>query len=118
MTKIEDSRMALKLGSSLDSMALTTWAGVRIPPTAFWGGDLMEGNPRDPSHLRVRELWVRVVVRPLLPRCAPRHVKIGFKWVETMNAPASPFFFFHQKKKEKRMALKLIGRVTLFGFMS
>jgi hypothetical protein len=24
----------------------------------------MEGNPRDPSHLRVRKLWVRVVVRP------------------------------------------------------
>jgi hypothetical protein len=26
----------------------------------------MEGNPRDPSHLRVRELWVRVVVRPII----------------------------------------------------
>ena len=53
VTMIEDSKMALKLGSALGSMVLTTWAGVRIPPTAFWGGDLMEGNPRDPSHLRV-----------------------------------------------------------------
>jgi hypothetical protein len=32
------------------------------PTTAVWGGDLMVGNPRDPSHLRVRELWFRVVV--------------------------------------------------------
>ena len=30
------------------------------------GGDLMEGNSRDPLHLRVRELWVRVVVRPII----------------------------------------------------
>ena len=45
---------------------LITWAGVRIPPTAFWGGDLMKGNPRDPSHLQVRELWVRIVIRLII----------------------------------------------------
>ena len=76
----------------------------------------MEGNPRDPSHLRVRELWVRVVVRPLLPRCAPRHVKIGFKWVETMNAPASPFFFFHQKKKRKKNGTKINWASNIIWF--
>ena len=34
------------------------------PTTAVWGGDLMVGNSRDPSHLRVRELCFRVVVSP------------------------------------------------------
>ena len=39
------------LAQWLAPLVLTTWAEVRIPPIAFWGGDLMEGNPRDPSHL-------------------------------------------------------------------
>ena len=30
--------------------------------TALWGDNLMVGNPRDLSHLRVRELCVRVVI--------------------------------------------------------
>jgi hypothetical protein len=59
------------LAQWLAPLVLTTWAGVRIPPTAFWGGDLMEGNPRDPSHLRVQELWVRVVVRPIIAQMCP-----------------------------------------------
>jgi hypothetical protein len=54
------------LAQWLAPLVLITWARVRIPPTAFWGGDLMEENPCDPSHLRVRELWVRVVVRPII----------------------------------------------------
>ena len=39
------------LAQWLAPLVLTTWVEVRIPPIAFWGGDLMEGNPRDPSHL-------------------------------------------------------------------
>ena len=62
--------------------------------TAVWGGDLMVGNPRDLSHLRVRELWVRVVVSPIISRCVTRHVKFRFTWAGTITAPASPFFFF------------------------
>ena len=50
------------LAQWLAPLVLTMWAGIRIPPTVFWGGDLMEGNPHDLSHLRVRELWVRIVV--------------------------------------------------------
>ena len=58
--------------SSWLNEVLTTWAEVRISPTAFWRGDLMEeGNPRDPSHLRVRELWVQVVVRPIIAQMCP-----------------------------------------------
>jgi hypothetical protein len=38
----------------------------------------MEGNPRDPSHLRVRELWVRVVVRPIIAQMFPTPCQI---WV-------------------------------------
>ena len=33
---------------------------------AVWRGDLIVGNPRDPSHLRIRELWIRVVVSPTI----------------------------------------------------
>ena len=36
------------------------------PTIAVWGGDLIVGNPRDPSHLRIRELWIRVVVSPTI----------------------------------------------------
>ena len=53
MTNMESIKKKM-VGSVLDSMDV---AAVRIPPTT-WGGDLMEGNPRDPLHLRVRELWV------------------------------------------------------------
>ena len=59
------------LAQWLAPLVLTTWAGVRIPPIAFWRGDLMEGNPRDSSHLRVRKLWVRVVVRPIIAHMCP-----------------------------------------------
>ncbi len=41
------------------------------PITAFWGSDLMVGNLRDPSHLQVRELWVRVVVSPIIAQMCP-----------------------------------------------
>ncbi len=47
---------------------LAQWLGAKYvgrgsnPTIAVWGGDLMIGNPRDLSHLRVRELWVRVIV--------------------------------------------------------
>ena len=47
-------------------MVLTTWATVQTPPSPIWKSDLMEENFRDPSHLRVRELWVRIVVRPII----------------------------------------------------
>jgi hypothetical protein len=59
----------------------------------------MEGNSRDLSHLRVRELWIWVVVASLLSRCVSHHVKFEFKWAGTMNAPASPFFHYKKKKK-------------------
>jgi hypothetical protein len=36
------------------------------PTIAIWGDDLIVGNPCDPSHLRVRELWVRVVISPII----------------------------------------------------
>ena len=31
----------------------------------------MEGNSHDPSHLQVRELWIRVVVRPIITQMCP-----------------------------------------------
>ena len=36
------------------------------PTITVWGGDLIVGNPRDPSHLRIQELWIRVVVSPTI----------------------------------------------------
>jgi hypothetical protein len=40
--------------------------------------------------LRVRELGIPWQV-PLSPRCVPRHVLIGFKWIEPMTTPKSSF---------------------------
>jgi hypothetical protein len=51
---------------------LAQWLGAKYvgrglnPTIAVWGGDLMIGNPRELSHLRVRELWVRVIVSPII----------------------------------------------------
>ena len=59
------------LAQWLAPMVLTRWAEIRIPPNPFWGGDLMEGNPCDPSHLRVRELWIWVVIRPIIAQINP-----------------------------------------------
>jgi hypothetical protein len=52
------------------------WVEVRIPPNAVWGGDLMEGNPRDPSYLRVRELWIWIVIRPIIAQINPTPCQI------------------------------------------
>jgi hypothetical protein len=31
----------------------------------------MERNSRDPSHLRVRELWIWIVIRPIIAQINP-----------------------------------------------
>ena len=46
--------------------------------TVVWESDLIVGKPRDPSHLRVRELWVRVVVSPIITQMCPTPYQI---WV-------------------------------------
>ncbi len=47
------------------------------PITAVWGGDLMVENPRDPSHRRVQELWVRVMVSLIIAQICPTPCQVG-----------------------------------------
>ena len=46
------------------------------PTTVIWEGDLIVGNFRDPSHLRIWELWVRVVVSPIIAQMCPTPCQI------------------------------------------
>ena len=74
------------------------WAGVRILPTAIWEDDLMEKNSCDPSHLRVRELWVRVVVCSIIAQMCPTPCQI---WVQVSrdNERTCESLFLIIKKK-------------------
>jgi hypothetical protein len=69
--------------------------------TAIWEGDLMEGNPRNPSHLWDWELWVQVVVRLIITQMCPTPCQI---WVEVgwdnERTCESPFLFSKKKKKQ------------------
>jgi hypothetical protein len=54
------------LGSMVSTLGANYVDRGSNPTTAVWGGDLMVGNSRDPSYLRVQELWVRVVVSSII----------------------------------------------------
>ena len=65
------------------------------PITVVWRGDLMIKNLRDPSHLRVREIWVRVVINPIIVQMCyhcrnPRHsshLRVWELWVRVVVSP-------------------------------
>jgi hypothetical protein len=52
--------------------------------TPFWEGDLIVENPRNLSHLRIRKLWIRVVVYE------------------------SPFFIKKKKKKTRKVFYRVM----------
>ena len=68
------------------------------PTTAIRGGDLMVGNPRDPSHLQIRELWVRVVVSPIIAQMYPTSCQIRVQVGRDNDHTYESLFFSYQKK--------------------
>jgi hypothetical protein len=59
---VEVANSYMVMGINPLAQWLAPWLWGSNLTTAVWGSDLMVKNPRDPSHLRIRELWVRVVV--------------------------------------------------------
>jgi hypothetical protein len=70
--------------------------------TSVWGGDLMVGNPRDLSHLRVRELWVQVVVSPIIIQMChtPCQIRVQVGRDNHRTCESLFFFFFFLAKKK------------------
>jgi hypothetical protein len=89
---------------------LTTWVGVRIPPTSIWGGDLIEGNSRDLSYLRARELWVRImgclIITQMYPTPCQIRVQVGRDNERTCESLFIYLFIFYLKKKKKKKKKK------------
>ena len=85
---------------SLDSMVNTLGANYvgrsSNLTTALWGGDLMVGNPCDPLHLRVWELWVRIVVSHIIAQMCHMPCQIRVQ-VGRDNDHTCKFLFFYYK---------------------
>ena len=62
----------------------------------------MEGNHHNSSHLRSRELWVRIVIRPIIVQMCPIPCQIRVQVeVGRDNEHTCEFFFFYYLKKKK-----------------
>ena len=60
--------------------------------------DLMEGNPRNPSHLRVRELLVRVIVHLIIAQMCPMPCQIQVQVGQDNKRTCESLFFLLKKK--------------------
>ena len=58
----------------------------------------MKGNPCDPSHMRARELWLRIVVRLIIAQICPTLCQIQVQ-VGRDNERTCESLFFTLKKK-------------------
>ena len=63
----------------------------------------MVENSRNPSHLRVRELWVRVVVSPIIAQMYPTPCQIQVQVGRDNDRTYESLFFSFIKKKKKIM---------------